>query len=47
MFKDTKSAVSLADVYVSPTKPALAGVQALPAPVGRQRRLSADIGKES
>ena len=26
MFKDTKSAISLASVYVSPTKPALAGV---------------------
>ena len=52
MFKDIKSAVSLAGVCASPTKPALAGVKVLPAPTGRkatQSRLAADIsaGKAS
>ena len=36
-----------ADVFASPTKPALAGVLALPASTGRRSRLSADIGRES
>ena len=37
------SAVSLAGVYALPVKPALAGVWGLPAPMGQQSRLSADI----
>ena len=47
MFKDTKSAVSLAGVFASPTKSALSGMEALKAPTGRQSRLSADISRES